>query len=55
MIEKAPHRMQGPSAEDVKRIHDVEAERRYQEMADASKPLTNAGIVEWNRRREWGG
>jgi hypothetical protein len=55
MIEKAPRRMEGPTAEDVKRVHDIEAERRYQEdMADTSKPLTNAAIVEWNRRRKRG-
>ncbi len=56
MIEKAPRRLQGPSLEDVKRVHDLEAERRYQEeMADTSKPLTNAAIMEWNRRRKNGG
>jgi len=53
MIEKAPRRMRGPSLEDVKRVHDLEAERRYrQEIADTSKPLTNAAILEWNRRRK---
>lgn len=52
MIEKAPRRVEGPSIEDVKRVHDLEAERRFQEeMADTSKPLTNAAIAEWNRRR----
>lgn len=53
MIDRAPRRTQGPSLEDVKRVHDLEAERRYQrEMADTSKPLTNAAIAEWNRRRK---
>lgn len=53
MIEKAPRRVQGPSAEDVKRVHDLKVERRYQdEMADTSKPLTNAAIMEWNRRQQ---
>lgn len=53
MIEKAPRQMHGPRAEDVKRVHDLEAERRYQEdMANTSKPLTNAAILEWNRRRK---
>ncbi len=52
MIEKAPRRVEGPSVEDVKRVHDLEAERRYQnELADRSKPLSNAAIMEWNRRR----
>ena len=55
MIEKAPRRMQGPSVEDVKRVHDLEAERHYrEEMADRSKPLTNAAIMEWRARREAG-
>lgn len=56
MIEKAPRRVEGPNVGDVKRVHDLEMERRYQdEMADTSKPLTNAAIMEWNRRRERGG
>jgi len=39
------------SAEDVKIINDPEAGRRsYEVMADTSKPLTNAAILEWNRR-----
>ena len=53
MIEKAPRRVQGPNAEDVKRVHDIESERRYrEEMADTSKPLTNGAIMEWNRRQK---
>lgn len=52
MIEKAPRRVQGPGLDDVKRIHGLEAERRYRdERADTSKPLSNASIMEWKRRR----
>ena len=39
--------------QDVKRVHDLKAEQRYQEeLAETSKPLTNAAILEWNRRRD---
>jgi len=52
-IEKAPRWVQGPNQEDVKRVYDVEVQRRYrQELADTSKPLSNAAILEWNRRRK---
>lgn len=55
MIEKAPRRVQGPGLNDVKRVHDFGAERRYRdERADTSKPLTNAAIMEWRARREAG-
>jgi len=37
----------------MKRVRDLAAERRYQEkIADTSKPLTNAAIAQWNRRKK---
>ena len=42
-----------PSVENIKALNDLASENRYQrEMADTSKPLTNAAIMEWNARRK---
>ncbi len=52
MLKKAPRRVKRLSAEDLKNVHDMEAERRYQEeMADTSKLFTKAAIWEWNQWR----
>ena len=41
-----------PSVEKIKALNDLASEARYQrEMADTEKPLSNAAILEWNRRR----
>ncbi len=41
-----------PSVADIKQANDLASEVRYShEMRDTEKPLTNAAILEWNKRR----
>lgn len=66
MLDKWPRKLKGPSAAEVnavletqRKIRDLandnapamEDEAFQAAMADTSKPLSNAAIMEWNRRR----
>lgn len=46
-----PMKYKGPSLKDVQVMRDLDAESRYQESMNSTKPLTNEAILEWNRRK----
>jgi hypothetical protein len=57
IIEKAPRKFTMPDAKEIreiKHLHDeIRSDQRFEEdMADEAAPMSNASILEWNKRRE---
>jgi hypothetical protein len=57
IIEKAPRKFTPPNVKDLREIKQLRDEMRTDErfqddMADEATPMSNASILEWNKRRE---
>lgn len=57
IIEKAPRKFTPPNVKDLREIKqlrdEMRSDQRFEEdMADEATPLSNASILEWNKRRE---